>query len=192
MAKIHSIDPFPSDIDRDYFGAWLSGFTDGEGCFGLMRASSKPTDPKTVFSIKLRRDDGAVLYLLQSFWQCGRIYLTENKSLVAGVNPSVTFSVGRLHDHLRVVIPHFEKYPLLAKKRRDFTIWKQGVLLKHEVSCRPIRSRGYNAGHLPRWTKEELEYFSSLIVSLKEQRKYDADVISPKELPKSDEPYLFQ
>ena len=36
MAKTKSIIPsFPAEIDRDRFGDWLSGFVDGEGCFGL-------------------------------------------------------------------------------------------------------------------------------------------------------------
>jgi hypothetical protein len=30
MVTRDPIEPFPADIDRDAFGHWLSGFTDGE------------------------------------------------------------------------------------------------------------------------------------------------------------------
>ena len=35
------IPPFPGQTNRHYFAVWLSGFTDGEGCFSLTFVKSK-------------------------------------------------------------------------------------------------------------------------------------------------------
>jgi hypothetical protein len=39
----------------------------------------------------------------------------------------VYFTVNSLEDQIKVIIPHFEKYPLLTKKQADFLLFKQIV-----------------------------------------------------------------
>ena len=77
MLRPQVIDPFPEDIDRDGFGHWLAGFTDGEGCFCLpYTRNRKRTDaytPSARFTINLRADDAVILYTIQSYWRKGRV-----------------------------------------------------------------------------------------------------------------------
>lgn len=64
MIVCQTIAPFPTTIDRDVFGAWLSGFTDGEGCFHLSLVKGKETGGlKAEFILQLRVDDADVHFL---------------------------------------------------------------------------------------------------------------------------------
>jgi LAGLIDADG endonuclease len=177
MAKANLIAPFPVDINRDLFGAYLSGFIDGEGCFVLGYSSpgkKKPSrrTPIASFSVVLRADDCPILRLIQSYLQCGRLYphIVRNRPnrqfLMSGL------SIYRLADLLHIIIPHFGHYPLFAKKRHDFLIWSKGVRLLHRVKSRPRRSLGGHGGTALRWTTTELAQFSSLVVALKAARTF--------------------
>lgn len=79
--------------------------------------------------------------------------------------------------HVRdVVVKHFDTFPLLAKKKRDFIIWKKAVELASEVAQRPIYyPGGQQRGRKRRWTEKELLYFKELLTSLKNVRKYQSD-----------------
>src|SRR4051812_7934166 len=71
------IEPFPNHIDRNRFGDWLTGFTDGEGSFvlGFYKPSKRYVHYHAVayFRIKLRNDDLEILKRIRSFWQCGNL-----------------------------------------------------------------------------------------------------------------------
>jgi hypothetical protein len=45
------------------------------------------------------------------------------------VPKSAIFSVRSIKDLLEIIIPHFDKYPLLTQKRIDFLLFKQIVIL---------------------------------------------------------------
>jgi len=178
MATRQIIKPFPEDEDRDAFGHWLSGFTDGEGCFSLhssLRNGKRKTkygQKHAVFIIQLRIDDSHILDLIQSFLGCG---IRDNFPQRNLSNPSAAFRVHNSHDLLNTVIPNFMKYPLRAKKRRDFEIWKKGVELIYRISQRKRRRRRYKSGgFLSRWTDDESREFATLISALRDQRKIDS------------------
>lgn len=64
------MDVFPGDIDRNSFGWYITGLTDGEGCFALLlgnhaRRKQKRSTPSASFVINLRDDDREVLQLIQ-------------------------------------------------------------------------------------------------------------------------------
>lgn len=168
MTELQTITPFPSGMNRDGFGWYVSGLTDGEGCFSLLldkkkgvRARTQPT-PCASFAISLRRDDDRVLKLIQSFFQCGSIIYgrTEN-------NCSLRF---RTLVELASVINHFDTYPLIAKKSNDYEIWREGVSLLLSVSERKqIRSRGYSSY---KWTIDEFADFVVLKEELQSGRKF--------------------
>jgi hypothetical protein len=42
-------------------------------------------------------------------------------------NGNVVYSVQSIQDLTNVIIPHFDKYPLLSKKRADFILFKRIV-----------------------------------------------------------------
>ncbi len=183
MASRQFIPPFPPEIDRCDFGHWLSGFVDGEGCFRLAHCKEKH-DPTLFrsgfgeFAIALRSDDRPILEQIQSFFGCG--YVRDRPRFPArdgGVNPGVSFNVSRVRDLATILVPHFEQYPLHAKKSRDFLIWRRGVELLYRVKQKPRKTRGshtYGCGQMPSWTPEEKAEFAELMNSLKAQRRYKA------------------
>lgn len=158
------IEPFPSDIDRTTFGAWLSGFVDGEGCFYLALAKGRYCrTPKAEMAIQLRVDDAPVLRLIQSFWQCGRL---NNVVHLRGVR----LTVSKIKDLSRIVVPHFDRFPLFAKKRKDFVIWKKAVEMLDQINDRPYYGGDGNGG-LTKCSDEERLLFASLKYELEEGRK---------------------
>jgi hypothetical protein len=185
MRKVHSIEPFPTDIDRNYFGAWLSGFTDGEGCFAMKEYARPPTYvfvANIYFEITLRSDEISVIRLIRSFFDCGRIY-TDNSAQRRNENakPTISFRMNKSNDLVTKLIPHFERYPLLAKKKRDFLIWKEGVILRHEIMGRPRKARiGRFNGGVSQWEPDEKARFTLIVNTLLEQRKFNSENI---ELP---------
>lgn len=185
MAEPHSIAPFPADIDRDAFGHWLSGFTDGEGSFNLYAVTDasdgRRESLRAAFRLAQRADDTATLQRMQSFWRCGTLHYTSNvRSKIRNAKPVRTFSVSAISDLVSVVLPHFETFPLRSKKQRDFTLWKQGVLMVWEVSRRPSPQTGRRwCQHrgISKWTDDERHQFKVLVEQLKSLRKYDAGTI---------------
>lgn len=177
--KKFSIDyaPFPDHINRDMFGQWLSGFTDGEGCFRLFYYFFKGKHgtrqiPAAMFSIRLRADDHDALALIQSYFQCGGLqYNNKSYEDYPKRKPQWTFVIYRTQQLANVVVPHFDRYPLFAKKARDFAIFKEGVTLKLAVHGRPLTGNR-RKGTQPKYTTEELERFDYLVKSLKHTRAY--------------------
>lgn len=177
MAAGQSIAPFPADVDRDAFGHWLSGFTDGEGCFYLGRRHDRKriargiiTDsPFAHFCIGLRLDDMAILGRIQAFFGVG--WLNSGPVYRGKSKPHAEFRVIRTKELIRVVIPHFERYPLRAKKARDFAVWKQAVELLHRVGAKSRHHPG-KLGAVSRWTEEDRREFEALTLSLREGRQY--------------------
>ena len=173
MAISHSIPPFPPDINRTYFGAWLSGFTDGEGCFAasLRTQSNRNPTPQYRFSISQRDDDRRIIELIQSFLQVGGIDSHPVNKVTANRKPQVRYFVDDLESLISVIIPNFEKYPLVAKKGCDFIIWSKLVQLSHAVNQRPRPKRRTDS----KWSVEELELAKYLVDSLREIRTYQTN-----------------
>jgi LAGLIDADG DNA endonuclease family protein len=160
--------------ERDAFGHWLSGFTDGEGCFylGVGFRWGKYKVALARFDIQLRADDRVILEEIRAFWGVGHIrYAGQQKRS----RPKVVLRIFAASALANVVVPHFDRYPLRAKKQRDFLIWKRGVELYHRVQAgRIVPLPGGRGGTRPRWTPGEMELFESLAIALREQRKFDA------------------
>lgn len=200
MASRYPIVPmetFPADRDRDRFGEWVTGFSDGEGYFFLQNSTPGVRPGRLVgqpfhqagFCIVLRADDVDILKLVNSYFGCGILRIEHWK----GINPTARWMVRRSADLLRFIIPHFEAHPLQAKKAKDFSIWKIGVLLAAKVSQRSVRRRAHSRGGChPKWTSSEQAQFSALAAALKAQRVYKAPLIEIPELePVPPVRYLF-
>jgi hypothetical protein len=171
------IQPFPEDIDRDAFGHYLSGFADGEACFHLQAFSSSSKAAYATFGIRLRSDDSEVLHLIQSFWRCGRLRSWSCKSTISpNSSPCCDYRISRANDLFAIVIPHFERYPLRAKKRKDFFIWAKGVRLLHAIQSNP--RKGQPRGLKFRWPQESIAEFNLLAAALKDGRKFSSQGIS--------------
>jgi hypothetical protein len=172
MAKANPIEPFPADIDRDAFGHYLAGFTDGEGCFGLNVHTynySPVVRPCAAFTINLRADDIPILRLIRSYFGFGTI--TRGSFNKTTRKNQWTFRVTTVSLLVSSVIPHFERFPLRAKKSRDFLIWREGVVFIQQVITSPRVGRP-GKSQPQHWTRERLEHFLLIRARLKEQRQY--------------------
>jgi hypothetical protein len=64
-----------------------------------------------VFTIQLHIKDLSLLELFKSYFKVGTLKTKKNKN-----NTTVIYSVQSVKDILEVIIPHFDKYPLLSEK----------------------------------------------------------------------------
>lgn len=185
MARHHSsrpIPPFPADIDRQRFGDWLSGFTDGEGHFQLRfdpvaYRGKKYECARVAFVLALRADDHATLALIQSYLGCGELVVRHWRRRATNTKPTARLTLGRIED-CELVVRLFEEHPLRAKKARDFALFKEGVALVAAVSRRPWRHRA-EGGMFPKWSDAERTAFRTLCSALKAGRVYDSDGLTP-------------
>ena len=115
---------------------YVAGFIDGEGCFSV----SIHPHPTTrygrrwliapCFQAYQHRDNVMILEALRDFFGCGRI---SSK----GPNSSVmTYSVYRRSELESVIIPFFERYPLMSRKHEDFVKWSEVVRLMQRKAHR--------------------------------------------------------
>jgi hypothetical protein len=185
MAKTNSIiSPFPPNIDRFRFGDWLSGFVDGEGCFSLtIQYDRRDGGARCValLLIGLRSDERPALERIMSFWGCGRLTWNKPNSSVRNARPTLQYRVSKIHDLVTIIVPHFERHPLWAKKSSDFEIWKQGIALIQEVWNKP-RGRP-RQGTIRPWSRKHIDEFGLLLNALKNNRSFDAPPVPVPAFP---------
>lgn len=109
-------------------GNYIAGFVDGEGCFSLsfrrdIRRERKNTPTyfywRAEFIIVLHRNDLGILKMIQDTLGCGKI--TFNK------RGNARYSIQNIKELKETVVPFFERYPMYAKKKYDFALWKEAV-----------------------------------------------------------------
>jgi hypothetical protein len=109
------------------FNPWfVAGFTDGEGSFTITIYKDKEYSTgwhvQAMFQIHLHAKDLPLLKQIKSFFGVGIIQTIEN-------NNSVIYRVANLKELIEIIIPFFDKYPLLTQKRADFELFKSVVML---------------------------------------------------------------
>lgn len=192
MAAANFIEPPQCYHD---FGHWLSGFTDGEGSFTCHLRTYQDCStlvPQTDFQICLRADDLQILEGIRAYLGCGNISFRNvpKKRLSTNTKPTVQYRVKRLPDLMDYVIPHFETYPLRAKKARDFETWKQMVALCYKVSLRRLGNPGH-PGRRSGWRDCERDEFRTMMNKLRSERGYEFDPSVMCETVHKDQPFLF-
>ena len=106
---------------------FVTGFSDAESSF-VVTILKNPRykigwNVQARFQIKLHEKDRALLILIQNYFQgIGYISKINSKS-------TVEFRVSDITSLKNIILPHFERYPLLTNKYKDFIIFKQIVLL---------------------------------------------------------------
>lgn len=104
---------------------YIGGFTDGEGSWGLSvskdskRSVGYNLSPK--FTIGVHKVDVALLERIKVYFGVGNIYY--------GPGNLVRFQVTSLEELITVIIPFFDKYPLVSQKRADFLLFKEIIEL---------------------------------------------------------------
>jgi len=72
---------------------------------------------ESIFEIGLHQKDLPLLLAIQSYFKGIGTVVVDSKTKMA------FFKVRSTKDLLDVIIPHFNTYPLLTKKRIDFILW---------------------------------------------------------------------
>lgn len=118
-------------IDDD-FGNWLAGFIDGEGCFLIRKRMDGRGRNKDNYGyscdlvIQLRQDDADILLEIQKNTRLGKI--TYNRAYGSTQqNNTVKWRVGAKSELLQIVAL-LDRFPLRAKKKKDYEIWKRAVM----------------------------------------------------------------
>lgn len=113
-------------VDRN-FGHWMAGFIDGEGCFYITRDTRRGVY-RARFSLSVRADDAPILDELRAKTGIGtrHEYAGQSGEMVA------RWMVQSRADCERLVML-LEKYPLRAKKLRDFKVWSEAVRTQREI-----------------------------------------------------------
>lgn len=72
------------------------------------------------YAIVAHKRDLPLLKLIQSYFGGQGHILTHDKE-------AVRYEVDTLKSIISVIVPHFDKYPLITKKRGDYILWKRVV-----------------------------------------------------------------
>lgn len=156
---------------------WLTGLTDGEGCFYANTVLHKWGGYRLSisFAISLREDDWEVIANIRRFLRCG----TVQRKLNNGGYPGLVFRVVTIPDLHGIVVPHFDRYPFKSKKQRDYKVWREIVKLSWNVYPRVAEPIPGKRG-MAKWTSDEKENLICLCSELKRSRCYRE--VGPEEL----------
>lgn len=111
--------------------SYIVGFIDGEGSFSVSVSRHKTLkrrlEIRPQFEIELRADDREILERIRKTLGCGSIYDLNYDRY--GWYPHVKYKVSRIGDLTKKLIPFIDKYPLQAKKKHVYQLFRQIVLL---------------------------------------------------------------
>lgn len=177
MSEAHSI----FSMSDEAFGWYLTGLTDGEGSFVLSKLQDKRnTRWKYVtglFSICLRADDSPGLQALCERMGVGQFNLCSRNHRKPNEKPTAKWTVNKATDLATVIVPHFDKFPLTLKKARDFSVWREAILLLYKIKIRPSVSAGQRLGFKRKLTDGELESLNGFSKRLRQVREFDSSLM---------------
>jgi hypothetical protein len=105
---------------------WVTGFADAESSFSLKVSKSSSTrsgwNVIPEFQITLHSRDLLLLRKIHSFFGIGIVGEREDRN-------QAYYSVQSARAIVNVIIPHFDRYPLITQKRADYLLFKQAVNL---------------------------------------------------------------
>ena len=105
---------------------YISGYVDGEGCFSISFSKREKFlvgfETKPSFSVSQNEDRAQILFQMQKIFKCG--FIRRDYS-----DKTLKYEVRSLNDLINKIIPHFEKYPLLSDKQKDFDFFKKVCFL---------------------------------------------------------------
>ena len=124
--QVRNYSNLPSTLNLNPW--YITGFTDGEGCFMLTIIKDKKYKlgwrVACRFIISLNNKDLKLLNDIKYFFGVGNIsFMGEN---------AIQYRVESLKD-LAIIINHFDKYPLITKKQADYILFKSAYdLIKNK------------------------------------------------------------
>lgn len=106
---------------------YLVGLVDGEGCFSVTfnkHKANRLLEVRLIFEIELRADDKEILERVKETLNCGNIYYLDYKKY-SKWQPHYKYKVSNIKDISEKIIPFFKKYPLQAKKKLSFDLFRK-------------------------------------------------------------------
>jgi len=144
---------------------FVTGFTDGEGSFIISVTKNSESSlgfrVKAIFRINLSKEDLELLKLIQSYFDGAGNIGEDYKGIC-----SYTFY--SLDEICNILIPHFDKYPLISQKLADYILFKKAVML--------IK----NKSHL---TEQGLKAIIGIKASLNRGLNEELKISFPKNIP---------
>ena len=119
MLLLQCITRWPLDEMRS-IEDYITGYVDGEGCF-TVTFNRRPKmligwELRPSFSVSQNEDRRQVLDLMKEYFGCG--YIRRDYS-----DKTVKFEIRDRNQLIDKVIPHFEKFPLISRKQKDFELF---------------------------------------------------------------------
>ena len=108
---------------------WVSGFVSGDGGFSIIIRPSKSYILKQQvscrFHIAQHIRDIELMDLFSKFFNCGTVYVRTNSS------ERCDFVVQDINLLISKIIPHFDIYPILNLKYKDYICFKKALNIIH-------------------------------------------------------------
>src|SRR3989442_2068783 len=109
--------------------SYITGYVDGEGCFTVSFSPRRKLrigwEVRPSFSVSQNADRSEVLLAIRDYFGCGSIRPDRSDS-------TLKYEVRNIDDLIEKVIPHFERYPLLSSKKKDFERFASVCGLVHQ------------------------------------------------------------
>lgn len=118
--------------------AWLSGFTDAEGCFNVSIQKRKETNTGYRVILRFILDQKNAESLLLAV---GQLFEFGSVALRSKTNNVYRFTINSFIG-LKPVLLYFRKYPLKTKKFTSFTIWLD--IYNRVLNKEHLNSSGFN------------------------------------------------
>jgi hypothetical protein len=148
MYDINRVDAANTPAGLMDISSYISGYVDGEGCFTVSFSPRRKLrmgwEVRPSFSVSQNADRAEVLSAICAYFGCGGFRPDRS-------DKTLKYEVRDLASLLARVIPHFEHYPLMSSKRKDFE--------KFAVICRLLEGRR----HL---TREGLQEIATLALTM--------------------------
>jgi hypothetical protein len=108
----------------DAFGHWLAGFIDGEGSFNIDRNGPRFC---CMFRLVVRADDEAVIREIADRAGFGQVYYRRRqKAASENEHGAIGWQV-RTKADCHALVELLDRFPLRAKKARDYDVWRAAV-----------------------------------------------------------------
>lgn len=112
---------------------YITGFCDGEAAFTYCKSGGTFG---LYFAVKQREDNRQIVEEIQEYFHyIGNIYKNKEASPTknSGFSKAAAYYRVTRIDELKVVVDHFDKYPLQSKKKLEaYKIWREMVMHKLE------------------------------------------------------------
>ncbi|OGI83453.1 hypothetical protein A2997_01835 [Candidatus Nomurabacteria bacterium RIFCSPLOWO2_01_FULL_36_10b] len=101
---------------------YISGYVDGEGCFSISFSKREKFlvgwETKPSFSVSQNGGRAQILFIMKKVFKCG--FIRRDYS-----DKTLKYEVRSLSDLVSFIIPHFNRYPLVSAKQKDFEFFKK-------------------------------------------------------------------